>query len=231
MTNFFGEGSPYLDHRLLTNERSAREVDRILGWCTEPVVDVLDLGCGFGRHCIEFAHRGLAPTGVDPSPFLLDEARRRAHAEGVQIDFVESGGEVFVREDSFDLAVCLFTTLGQLTASSADAHIDGVLSNLRASVRDGGTLIVEVPERHRAVANLIESEQFGSTNVRRSFNNESNVVSEQFITPNGTYDLAYVVLSEEELRNALEAAGFAIAAIDHEALCPPPNTFMTVVAR
>ena len=40
--------------------------------------DVLDVPCGFGRHALPLAAAGYRVTGVDRSPTLLDEARRRA---------------------------------------------------------------------------------------------------------------------------------------------------------
>lgn len=231
MTNFFGPGSPYLGHPLLTDERSAREVDRILSWCSAQPRDVLDLGCGFGRHSLEFARRGFAVTGVDPATALLDEARRRSADIGVNVEFIADRGEAFVREDAFDLAVCLFTTLGQLPSIDADPRISSVLTNLRTSLRPGGTLVVEVPERERALANLIESEQLGPTAVTRSFDAHTGVLCERFVTPTNTYDLAYVLLSESDLTAALETAGFTVEFLYHEAVSPPPDTFITVVAR
>lgn len=39
--------------------------------------NALDVGCGEGRFCRMMAAAGLAPIGVDPTPALLDEARRR----------------------------------------------------------------------------------------------------------------------------------------------------------
>ena len=231
MTNFFGPGSPYLGHPLLTEERTAGEVDRILSWCSTLPTNVLDMGCGFGRHSIEFARRGISVTGVDPSRALLDEARSGAGDAGLDVEFVEAEGAEFVRESAYDLAVSLFTSLGQLPHPRAEAHIPEILANLRSSIRSGGTLVVEVPERDRALAGLVEHEQLGPTSVTRSFNETTSVLSEQFDTPNGLYDLAYVLLSEDELVSALTRAGFAVAEVYSEAVSPPPATFMTIVAR
>ncbi len=49
---------------------------------------VLDLGCGAGRHSIELASLGIHVTGVDISPRMLDEARKRVKARNVEVDFV-----------------------------------------------------------------------------------------------------------------------------------------------
>jgi len=48
-----------------------------------PGTSVLDVGCGVGRWCRELARRGARVTGVDFSPTMIAEARRRAAARGV----------------------------------------------------------------------------------------------------------------------------------------------------
>jgi ubiquinone/menaquinone biosynthesis C-methylase UbiE len=49
----------------------------------EPGVRVLDVGCGVGRWSSMLAKRGAWVTGMDLSPTMIDEARRRAKASGV----------------------------------------------------------------------------------------------------------------------------------------------------
>jgi SAM-dependent methyltransferase len=44
---------------------------------------VLDIGCGVGRWSRLLASRGADVTGVDISPTMIEEARRRAQSEGV----------------------------------------------------------------------------------------------------------------------------------------------------
>jgi len=48
-----------------------------------PGTRVLDVGCGVGRWSRALAHRGALVTGVDLSPTMLSEARRRADQEGL----------------------------------------------------------------------------------------------------------------------------------------------------
>jgi ubiquinone/menaquinone biosynthesis C-methylase UbiE len=45
---------------------------------------VLDLGCGTGRHALWLAAAGASVTGVDFSPGMLEEARRKPGAEAVR---------------------------------------------------------------------------------------------------------------------------------------------------
>jgi len=53
-------------------------------WLQVPVgTRVLDIGCGVGRWSRMLAARGADVTGVDISPTMIEEARRRAKSEGV----------------------------------------------------------------------------------------------------------------------------------------------------
>lgn len=59
---------------------------------------VLDVGCGSGRYCTEFARRGAEVVGLDVSGRMLEIARRHAAEAGVaarctfvQSDVMESG--------------------------------------------------------------------------------------------------------------------------------------------
>ena len=54
-----------------------------------PGMQVLDVACGTGNLAIPAARKGVAVTGVDIAPNLLDQARKRADAEGLSIEFRE----------------------------------------------------------------------------------------------------------------------------------------------
>jgi 2-polyprenyl-3-methyl-5-hydroxy-6-metoxy-1,4-benzoquinol methylase len=49
----------------------------------QPGTRVLDVGCGVGRWSSMLAQRGAHVTGMDLSPTMIDEAKRRAEANGV----------------------------------------------------------------------------------------------------------------------------------------------------
>jgi SAM-dependent methyltransferase len=67
--------------------------NRAIDWCQRLALDpwlavrpgtkALDLGCGVGRWSRRLAARGARVTGVDLSPAMVAEARRRAAAEGL----------------------------------------------------------------------------------------------------------------------------------------------------
>jgi 2-polyprenyl-3-methyl-5-hydroxy-6-metoxy-1,4-benzoquinol methylase len=69
---------------------------------------MLDVACGAGQIAIPAAHAGAQVTGVDIATNLIEQARGRAQAEGVDVRFDEGDAEMLSYEDaSFDLVVSL----------------------------------------------------------------------------------------------------------------------------
>ena len=69
---------------------------------------VLDIGCGTGNHLRMFLDMGLDITGLDPSPYMLDIARKKL---GHRVELHHGWAEDLPFEDnSFDIAT-LITTL------------------------------------------------------------------------------------------------------------------------
>lgn len=70
---------------------------------------VLDVACGTGNVALPLARRGGRVTGVDIAPNLLEQARQRAAAEGLDIRFEEGDAEQLPYPDSaFDAVVTMF---------------------------------------------------------------------------------------------------------------------------
>lgn len=94
-----------------------------IAWLTVPLADalcdaadlragsrVLDVATGTGHVAIAAARRFCDVTGIDYVPALLDTARERAAAEGLDIDFSEADAENLPFEDgSFDY---VFSAIG-----------------------------------------------------------------------------------------------------------------------
>ncbi len=111
----------------------------------EPGADVLDAPCGYGRHSTILAREGYRVVGVDRSPVLLEEARRRT-GEGEWPQWVQADHRELPFEDaSFDAALNLFSALGY-RGEEGDRR---TLAELRRVLRPGGGLVVETMHRDR----------------------------------------------------------------------------------
>ena len=75
----------------------------------QPGMRVLDVATGTGNLAIPIARKGAVVTGVDIATNLLTQARERAKAEGLEVQFDEGDAEALPYADgSFDLVVTMF---------------------------------------------------------------------------------------------------------------------------
>jgi SAM-dependent methyltransferase len=107
---------------------------------------LVDLGCGTGRLLLPFAGRGYWVLGVDLSEAMLKIAAAKAAAAGVTIhrlkaNLVELEG---LRDQSFDYAACLFSTLGMVAGASARQR---VIEHVHRLLRPGGRFVLHVHNR------------------------------------------------------------------------------------
>ncbi len=99
-----------------------------------PGLRVLDVACGSGNASIPAARAGASVTGVDIATNLLEQARERAHAEGLPARFEEGDAEALPFDDeSFDVIV---STFGAMFAPRPER----VASELVRVCRPGGRI-------------------------------------------------------------------------------------------
>ena len=214
--NFFGQGSPYLSHPLLTPQRTTREVDFVLSCIDLPEGGrLLDVGCGPGRHSIELAKRGYEVVGIDPSPAMIEAAQERALGIEPAPTFLTVRADDLSNRASFDAAICLFTTLGQIEETMDNSQL---VFHVAKKLRPGGYFIVEVPQRSWVLSNLKEYERLGTgdryTDVTRRYDAHDFTLTETFnmISPHAerAYLLQYRLYNQAELRSLLTSARYEI---------------------
>ncbi|MBI4909330.1 MAG: class I SAM-dependent methyltransferase [Acidobacteria bacterium] len=89
---------------------------------------VLDIGCGSGNTAIAAARRRAIVMGIDPVPFLLNEARNRADADRLDVEWRQGVGEFLPFPDaSFDIATSTFGMIFSLQPAQAVSEAARVL--------------------------------------------------------------------------------------------------------
>ncbi|MCD6115288.1 class I SAM-dependent methyltransferase [bacterium] len=101
---------------------------------------VLDLGCGFGRHSIELAEKGMKVVGVDISRSLLKIAKERAKKRRCKIKFLQKNFLKISFKEKFDAAIMMLNTFGLMSDKNNERALE-ILTNL---LKHGGKLLVDL---------------------------------------------------------------------------------------
>jgi len=191
------------------------EVDKFLALVAPKGKNILDLCCGPGRHSIPLAERGFKVTGVDRTKFLLDKAKAKAKAAKVKIEWIQADMRDFVRPESFHLVLSMLTSFGYFDDKDQDV---AVLRNMLASLRPGGTCVIEVGGKEW-LARIFQPTTSrilpdGTMFVQRHeiFDDWTRIRNEWILIRKGrakTFRFHHTVYSGQELRERLEQAGFA----------------------
>ncbi len=102
---------------------------------------VLELGCGTGHKLIPIASDGHPCMGLELSPHMLAEARRKADERGVKVDWVQGDMRGFDLGQRFDLVLIAANSL--LHLHEAEDVVD-CLRSVRRHLAPGGRLVFDV---------------------------------------------------------------------------------------
>ena len=195
--------------------RAAEDAERVLSLTGTNPHKVLDLCCGPGRYVVPLAKRGIDVTGVDLSPFLLTKARENAAAAGVTAEFVHSDMRQFVRAQTFDAVLNLYSSFGYFANRDEDAH---VLDNMFESLRPGGAAVIDVlgKELLGRRGDRITDLPDGAICIQRiRVADEWNSLDSEFILIRSDsttrHQFTHRLYSGFELRSAMETAGFKVS--------------------
>jgi SAM-dependent methyltransferase len=182
---------------------------------------VIDLGCGTGSIALELARRGFRVIGVDPSPLMLEVARRKPGADRVR--WVE-GDAGQLGTPAADLAI-MSGHVAQFILT--DAEWSEALAGLRGALRPGGYLAFESRDpraqewrQWTGRKRIVPASSYGRLESWTEVTNvEGDVVyavghrrllekGEELISP-----FALRFRSEEVLRRSLASAGFSVESV------------------
>ncbi|MDN4175097.1 class I SAM-dependent methyltransferase [Nocardioides sp. SOB77] len=112
---------------------------------------VLELGCGTGRKLVPIASDGHPCTGLELSPAMLDEARRRADERALAVEWVQGDMRDFDLGRTFDVVIVAANSLLHLHET---ADLLRCLRAVRAHLAPGGRFVLDVwnPDVRRLAA-------------------------------------------------------------------------------
>jgi SAM-dependent methyltransferase len=190
------------------------EVDSILKLLSLPRgAAILDLCCGPGRHSLELARRGLSVVGVDRTGAYLTEARKRARAEKLKLEFVRQDMRRFCRPRAFDAAINMYTSFGYFRNPEDDRR---VLRNVHRSLKRGGRLLIDLMGKEVVARQFRVRDWHEERGVlfleERKLNHDWSWIENRWVLLKGTTRQEFIVshrlYSAKELSDLLKDCGF-----------------------
>lgn len=102
---------------------------------------VLELGCGTGHKLLPIAVDGHPCVGLDSSPEMLAEARRKADECGVAVEWVQGEMSAFDLDGTFDV---VFITANSLLHLHQTEALVSCFQSVRRHLAPGGRFIFDV---------------------------------------------------------------------------------------
>jgi len=127
---------------------------------TRPIMDALDLGCGFGRWTVEFAKRCRRVVAVDFSVGMIERARRAAKHFGLDnIEFHVAPIQEFRSFEKFDIIF-----ISHVLVNISDKELLKVFEIAKNHLRPEGRIILrEIVVNNRQEVRDEFHERFGDT--------------------------------------------------------------------
>ncbi|MCR5167652.1 MAG: class I SAM-dependent methyltransferase, partial [Oscillospiraceae bacterium] len=120
--------------------KEASDVDTLLKKYGHDVKDVLVYGCGTGSHDAELVKLGYHLHGIDMSPQMIEEARKRAAAQNLVIDYDVADIRTYEPHRKYDAVVSLFHVMSYQTRNE---DIKNALTSARKALNKGGILLFD----------------------------------------------------------------------------------------
>ena len=196
-------GKNYLDFPF--TQGTIQEVDFIIELLgLSKGADILDVGCGAGRHSIELAKRGYQVAGLDYSYRMIEIASEKAEQQGVSVEFLYGDARKMDFEGRFNAALSLCE--GAFGIMENDEQNIAILNNIHRALKKTGKFLLNV---------LNASFIFRHPEQDTCFDPKTNIGywEEKFITEDGKQEKLLCsnrYYSFPEIKLILENIGFKV---------------------
>ncbi|MGB9749530.1 MAG: class I SAM-dependent methyltransferase [Caldisericia bacterium] len=212
--NWFDEN--YLKYNLITQSKdlTKKQVDFIIDVLSLKEKDrILDLGCGIGRHLIEFGKKGIKGVGIDFNKKFINIAKKNKQ-KNKYIKFINMDIRKINFVDEFDAAISIWTSFGYF---KDEENID-LLKKINRSLKKGGKLLIDIENINYLINNLPKERWENNMGVYILERNKLNIKSSRvktiriLIKNNKKYEYIrdYRIYTLVEIKNYLENSGFKL---------------------
>jgi 2-polyprenyl-3-methyl-5-hydroxy-6-metoxy-1,4-benzoquinol methylase len=124
---------------IIPDELTVKEVDFMLTYFNlQPGAKVLDLMCGYGRHAIALARKGMAVTAVDNLGDYTNEILEVAEKEQLPLKVIKADVTGYKQDEPVDLVLCMGNSLNFFNAEDCSR----ILTQVASCLEPGGHLLI-----------------------------------------------------------------------------------------
>jgi cyclopropane fatty-acyl-phospholipid synthase-like methyltransferase len=180
---------------------------------------VLDIMCGYGRHAIALAKKGVEVTAVDNLADYTDEVRDIVNKENIPVTIINEDVINFKTKEVFDLAICMGNSLNFFPAEDQIK----LLSSVSSQIKKDGHLLIHTWSLAEIAIREFKEKSWSNINglkylsdAKYLFNptrieTETTIISSEGITE--IKKAIDYIFSVAEMEVILEKAGFAVKEI------------------
>jgi len=99
---------------------------------------VLDLMCGYGRHTLKLAERGIKVTAIDNLSEYIEEIKEKSHQLSLPVETIEANALNVKLDKAYDAAICMGNSFAFFNKEDATT----ILKNISKHLKPTGILII-----------------------------------------------------------------------------------------
>jgi SAM-dependent methyltransferase len=124
---------------IIPDELTVKELDFMLPYFSlQSGSKVLDLMCGYGRHTIALAQKGIQVTAVDNLAAYTEDIQQKVLADNLPVEVVCGSVLNFSTDKKYDLALCMGNSLNFFNAEETQQ----LFSNVAAMLKEDGHFLI-----------------------------------------------------------------------------------------
>jgi 2-polyprenyl-3-methyl-5-hydroxy-6-metoxy-1,4-benzoquinol methylase len=124
---------------IIPDELTIKEVDFMVPYFNlQKDSKVLDLMCGFGRHAIALAQKGIKVTAIDNLGDYVQEIQTAAETDNLPLKIIKTDVLIYCGTEQMDLVICMGNSLNFFNAADTLT----IFKNVAAQLKPGGHLLI-----------------------------------------------------------------------------------------
>ena len=104
----------------------------------QPGSKVLDLMCGYGRHTLALAEKGIEVTAVDNLADYINEIKNTAAEKSLPVKAIQADAASFTATGVYDLAICMGNSINFFPEND----VNHIIATVAASLKPGGAFLI-----------------------------------------------------------------------------------------